>query len=545
MGFGAERGVAENVCMAIILKSYTLRGIKAEPVQVEVEAGNGMPIFSIVGMAGTSVQEAKDRIRGAISYSGFRFPLTRKIVNLAPAETPKSGGHFDLAIALGLLLATGQVEAGGFDGAGFAGGEAGFADLMVIGELGLNGEVRPARGALPAAIYAREAGIKKIILPLENFAEASLVSELTLVPVTSLREAVECLGGGSGSASNASEETVRARAQDCARAQVEQKYPIDFADISGHSMIKRALTVAAAGAHHILMCGPPGSGKSLLAQAFPSILPELLPNELLEVLQVYSVFGGAGGGTADVLNGQRPFRAVHHRATPFQVFGGGQNLSPGEVSLAHRGVLFLDEFPEFARAVMEGLREPLELGNLRLKFGRHICAYPCRFQLLAAQNPCPCGYANDADKACICSAADIARYTRKISGPILDRIDIQIEVPRISYEEFRGARAQSGARGESSAEMRAAVTAARALSAARFKTEGILTNQEMGPAQIKSERLCEKSEEILSAAEKHYSLSGRAISKVIKVARTIADLAGSEHIRTEHLLEALQYRVKR
>jgi magnesium chelatase family protein len=500
--------------MAISLLTYRLRGLEALPVHMEVDVGAGMPVFSIVGMAGTSVQEAKDRVRSAMTASGFRFPLTRKIVNLAPAEVSKSGSHFDLPMALGLLMASSQVDS--YE-----------RRVLVLGELGLDGSVRGVKGVLSALLMARATGVTEVLLPAEDVGEARLVEGLRVFGVKSLREAVEVLAGESLPGQRVMEEGGGQR-QDSA----EPSAGVDFADIFGHSAAKRALLVAAAGGHHVAMSGPPGSGKSLLAEAFPGLLPPLSREELLEVLQIHGLVAAGGVG------GTRPFRVVHSRATPFMLLGGGPGLVPGEVSLAHRGVLFMDEFAEFDRAVLEGLRGPLEGRPLHVRAGRETAVFPCRFQLLAASNPCPCGFYGDREKMCTCTAADLARYARRLSGPIVDRLDLCVDVPRLPYDDFRVTA------NESSATLRAKVEGARARMRARLGGEGLFVNQELTPKLLKAERLDLASQEFLGKAMKTYALSGRAVHRILKVARTLADLEGSDWIQKGHLVEAAQYRLR-
>mgnify|MGYP001570431536 CR=1 FL=1 len=479
--------------MAIKLKSFCLRGLDAVPVNVEVDSVQGMPNFSIGGMAGKSVQEAKDRVRSAISHGGFKFPMTRKVVNLSPAELIKHGTHFDLPIALGLIVASEQVK---FEA----------NDFLIAGELGLRGELQAVRGILPALMMAKEIGMKKVLIPWGNLREASLIDGLQIFAVKSLRECVEAVCG-------------RTEASERIGFNFASEILWDFKNVAGHKAAKRAMMVAAAGGHHLLMKGPPGSGKSLLANSFPSILPRPDNSELLEILKIYSVIGK----NLESISRNRPFRSVHHSVTERRLIGG--EFGVGEVTLAHNGVLFLDELPEFSRSVIENLRQPLEEKTIGRK------NYPCNFQLLAAMNPCPCGFYGDSKKACVCPPYQVLRYRQKISGPILDRIDIQIEVPRIPYDELSGS-------AETSAEMLKRVLVARDIAIGR---SGHI-NSEMSPAEIKKVEMDADAKAFLKKAADKFYLSGRAIHKIIKVARTVADLEGESDIKLPQMAEGLQYR---
>ncbi|HLC44603.1 MAG: hypothetical protein A2722_03760 [Candidatus Doudnabacteria bacterium RIFCSPHIGHO2_01_FULL_50_11] len=496
--------------------SASVVGIEAEIVEVEVDVSPGLPNVIIVGLPDIAVKEARERVKSAIKNSHSVFPTSRVAVNLAPADLPKNGTHFDLPIAISILANSGQLK---FDS----------ERMVFLGELSLDGKVRGVSGVLSTALSAKQRGFMSVMVPEDNAAEATLVGGLEVIPVKSLQEAVAHLQN-----LRPIQPAVRAMAK---KARLHGN-GLDMRDIKGQEQAKRALEIAAAGSHNILMIGPPGSGKTILARTFPTILPQLSEEEMLEVTKIYSVAGALSGRRELITT--RPFRSPHHTASAVSLVGGGSIPRPGEISLAHRGVLFLDELPEFNQSVLESLRQPMEDGIVTIARASGAMTFPARFTLVAAQNPCPCGYYNDPDRPCTCSPGQIQRYNKKVSGPLLDRIDLCVQVPRISYDKITK---EAGV--ERSADLQNRVEDARSRQTQRFSLgeTASRTNAEMGIRELKQySRLNEESHSLLKTAIETLHLSTRSYSRILKIARTIADLSGEANIRTADLAEALLYR---
>ncbi len=500
--------------MLACLRTATVFGIEACPVQVEVDVSFGLPSFTMVGLPDASVRESRDRVKSAIRNSGFEFPDHKVTVNLAPADVRKAGASFDLPIALGILAATGVVQ------------RRHVADVVLLGELSLDGSIYPTRGVLPIAVSARRDGMAGLLLPAANAAEAAAVDSLRIFPAGSLTEAVNAL--------NVPDSAPPVIVTPPAPPATDGP---DFADVRGQLLARRALEVAAAGGHNVLLVGPPGGGKTMMARRLPGILPPLTFDEALECTAIHSVAGLVVPGTG--LLASRPFRAPHHTISDAALVGGGSLPRPGEISLAHNGVLFLDEMPEFDRHVLEVLRQPLEEGCVTIARAARTARFPARFVLVAAMNPCPCGYLGDTVKPCRCTPTQIDRYRARLSGPLRDRIDLVVEVPAIPPASLG-----EPARGEASTVIRRRVLAAREAQHARLAPLGIRTNAELEGAAIWCHAHPSRTGlHLLDQATRRMGLSARAHDRVLKVARTIADLAAATRVDATHVAEALQYRI--
>lgn len=498
--------------MLSIVKSVALQGLEGFIVDVQVDLSGGIPNIDIIGLPDTSIRESNERVRTAIKNSGFEFPSRKIIINLAPATKRKGGSCFDLSMAIAILRAGNYIKNFESD------------HTVFLGELSLNGSVNSINGVLPMCIEAMKLGIKRVILPEGNAKEASIISGLEIIPINNLKQAVQYLNG-----------MIEIKNEKYSLKISKFNAEFDFSEIKGQKNIKRAIEVAASGGHNCLMIGAPGSGKTMIAKRIPTILPDLSFDESLEVTKIHSISGNIQSDNPFLV--ARPFRAPHHTISKTALVGGGANPKPGEISLAHFGVLFLDELPEFESSTLEVLRGPIEDGKITISRSNCVSTYPCKFMLVASMNPCPCGYYG-SEKECSCSTNSIRRYLRKISGPLMDRIDIQVEVSSVKYVDLNSKKEE-----EPSARIKKRVEQARKIQLDRYKNMNIYSNSELTPAMI--EKYCKldsKCKDVLEKTFNKMKFSARAYGRILKVARTIADLDSSENIQVKHLLEAIQYR---